>query len=160
MRINDSIAGAVIAVFGLFMIIYAGTLQAPRNLQYGAGFFPQLIGAGLLLVGAAIAWNGVRALSGDRLWQLPDASHPGGWLRFAAIPLSILFYLVVADGLGFFLTAVVLLTFLFWAAKVPLRIGVLVSVIAAALFSIFFASVLHMPLPWGPLQGISGWLIW
>jgi putative tricarboxylic transport membrane protein len=160
MKVNDIITGGAFALLGAFMLVYARELQPPRHLQYGAGFFPTLIGSGLMLVGAGIAWGGVRASAGGRMLQLPDASAPGSWLRFAAIPIAILFYLVAADTLGFLLTATVILTFLFAAAGVRLRAGLPISVVVSLVFTAFFASLLHMPLPWGPLRDISGWLIW
>jgi putative tricarboxylic transport membrane protein len=160
MKLHDTVIGGVFALLGLYMIVYASGLQAPRNLQFGAGFFPSLIGVGLVLTGAGIAWNGFRALAGGPLLQMPDASVPGSWLRFAAIPLAVVFYLLAANTLGFLLTSIVILTFLFTAARVPLRYGLPVSLAVTVVFSIFFASLLHMPLPWGPLRSVSGWLIW
>lgn len=160
MKVNDIITGGVFALLGAFMLVYARELAPPRNLQYGAGLFPTLIGTGLVLVGAGIAWGGVRAGAGARMLQLPDASAPGSWLRFAAIPLAILFYLLAVDTLGFLLTAAVILAFLFSAAGVSLRAGLPISLAVSLVFTVFFASLLHMPLPWGPLRSISGWLIW
>lgn len=160
MKVQDTITGGVFALLGVFMLVYAASLQAPRHLAYGAGFFPSLIGGGLVLVGAAIAWQGVRAGRGGPLIELPEVLAANAWLRFAAIPVAILFYLLAAELLGFLLTSTIILAFLFAVAGLPLRIGIPVAIAVAVVFTAFFASILHMPLPWGPLRDVSGWLIW
>ncbi|MDR6953242.1 putative tricarboxylic transport membrane protein [Ancylobacter sp. 3268] len=160
MKIHDSITGGIFALFGVFMLVYAAGLHGARHLAYGPGFFPSLIGGGLVLIGGAVAWNGLRAGRREPLAELPAVSGKGAWLRFAAIPSAILFYVLAADTLGFVLAAAVILAALFTLAGLKLRHGAPVALAVSVLFTVFFASLLHMPLPWGPLRDVSGWLIW
>jgi putative tricarboxylic transport membrane protein len=161
MKISDAITGSVFALLGAFMMIYASGLAPPRHLQYGAGFFPSIIGAGLILVGGGIAWSGVRTLGAGRLVTIPHwVTERRGWMLFGAVIAATVFYLVAVDTLGFLLTAAVLLFALFAIAGAPLVTSLGVALATAIVFTVFFASLLHMPLPWGPLVGVSGWLIW
>ncbi len=161
MKISDAITGTVFALLGAFMMVYASGLAPPRHLQFGAGFFPSIIGAGLILVGGGIAWNGVRTLGSGRLVASPHWGTGGrGWMLFGAVIAATVFYLLAVDTLGFLLTAAVLLFALFAIAGAPLARGLGIAIVTAVVFTVFFASVLHMALPWGPLQGVSGWLIW
>lgn len=161
MKISDAITGTVFALLGAFMMIYASGLAPPRHLQYGAGFFPSIIGAGLILVGGGIAWNGIRTLGSGRLVSLPEtAGSRRGWMLFGAVIAATVFYLLAVEALGFLLTSTVALLALFVVAGAPFLRSLVVAVATSVVFTIFFASLLHMPLPWGPLQSISGWLIW
>jgi putative tricarboxylic transport membrane protein len=161
MKISDAITGSVFALLGAFMMIYASGLAPPRHLQYGAGFFPSIIGAGLILVGGGIAWNGFRTLAAGRLVEIPHwVAERRGWLLFGAVIAATVFYLLAVDALGFLLTAAVLLFALFVVAGAPILRSLGIALATAIVFTVFFASLLHMPLPWGPLQGVSGWLIW
>jgi putative tricarboxylic transport membrane protein len=161
MKISDTITGSVFALLGAFMMIYASGLAPPRHLHYGAGFFPSIIGAGLILVGGGIAWNGFRALGSAPLVTIPHwVTERRGWILFGAVIAATVFYLLAVEALGFLLTAAALLFVLFAVAGAPLVKSFGIALATSIVFSVFFASLLHMPLPWGPLQGVSGWLIW
>lgn len=161
MKFNDLVVGLFFCVLGVGLVSYAATLTPPRHLQYGPGFFPGLIGGGLILVGGAMALLGMRTYRAVPLWVRPDWSYSlGGWMRFTSILAAIAFYIVAVKVLGFIITTTIVMTFLLAVRQVPVRRGLPVGLAASVVLTIIFASVLRVPLPWGPLESISGWLLW
>ena len=161
MKVHDIIIGLVILARGLCVAVYSTTLVAPRNLNYGPGFFPLLVGCGMSLVGVVIALQGGRNLRSMPVVMLPDWTRNAHMaLRFWIFPASILFYVLAVDALGFLATATLTLTAAMAAGGIHLFKAFVAGLLVAVAPNIAFASLLHVPLPWGPLTSISGWLIW
>lgn len=161
MKVHDIIVGLVFLALGLFVAGYSTSLVAPRHLSYGPGFFPLLVGCGMALVGTLIALQGLRSLRSSPMVVLPDWTKGARMaLRFWILPASILFYVIAVDTLGYLATATLILTAAMAAGGIHLLKAFVVGFLVAAITNIAFASLLHVPLPWGPLTSISGWLIW
>ncbi|KXF74706.1 hypothetical protein ATN84_22690 [Paramesorhizobium deserti] len=161
MKVHDLIVGMVFMLLGIFVAAYSRTFAAPRNLSYGPGFFPLLVGTGLSLVGLAIVWQGLRNHKTSPIVVPPDWTKSARFaLRFWIIPGVIVFYIAFVDLLGFLITATLILTSVIAASGAPKTKALIVGFLVAAVMNIGFASILHVPLPWGPLTSISGWLIW
>lgn len=161
MKVHDIIIGMIFLALGIGVAVYSTTLVAPRNLNYGPGFFPFLVGCGMALVGLVIALQGLRSIRSTPVVVLPDwmrSAHMA--LRFWILPASILFYVFAVDLLGFLATATLILTAAMAIAGIHLFKAFAVGLVVAVVTNIAFASLLHVPLPWGPLTSISGWLIW
>ncbi|MGQ9371622.1 tripartite tricarboxylate transporter TctB family protein [Azospirillum sp. ST 5-10] len=161
MKVHDVFVGLFFLAAGAFVAAYAATLTPPRHLAYGPGFVPSLIGTAMMLVGGGIVLTALRTVRTAPLWQWPDwAANPRGRWRFAALLAAIAAYVLLVDALGFLLTATLILLALFVVAGMRPPAALAVGVASAAALTVVFASVLHVPLPWGPLQSVSGWLIW
>ena len=65
---------------------------------------------------------------------------------------SLVFYILVANNLGFLLTATIMLVALFAVLRVPLRWNLPVAVIASFTIHFAFYKLLKVPLPWGVLK--------
>ncbi|WP_119309210.1 tripartite tricarboxylate transporter TctB family protein [Cohaesibacter haloalkalitolerans] len=161
MKVHDSIVGLVVAILGGAIALYSQSLVPPRHLNYGPGFFPLLIGIGLLLVGGGLMVQGYVTGRGQPLVQRPR------WLasrdftfRFWIIPIAILFYWLAVTPLGFLATSTILLAMIQIANGVRWKLAVTVALITSVVVNILFASILHVPLSWGLLTPISGWFIW
>nr|WP_321526140.1 tripartite tricarboxylate transporter TctB family protein [uncultured Cohaesibacter sp.] len=161
MKVHDSIVGLVVAILGAAIALYSQSLVPPRHLNYGPGFFPLLIGIGLLLVGGGLMVQGYVTGRGRPLAQRPR------WLasrdftfRFWIIPIAILFYWLAVTPLGFLATSTILLAMIQIANGVRWKLAVVVALITSVVVNILFASILHVPLSWGVLTPISGWFIW
>jgi putative tricarboxylic transport membrane protein len=161
MKVHDSFIGAAVFLFGAFVAIYANTLTPPRHLQYGPGFFPFLIGIGLVAVGAGIFIKGARDWRGQAPFVVPVWIKSGqAALKFWIMPAAIVFYLIAVVPLGFLATATIILATAFLVNGVsPVR-GLPLALVIAIVVNIAFASILHVPLPWGVLTSVSRWLIW
>ncbi|WP_158285768.1 tripartite tricarboxylate transporter TctB family protein [Pseudohoeflea suaedae] len=161
MKVHDIIVGIVILALGLCVATYSTTLVAPRNLNYGPGFFPLLVGCGLALVGLVISLQGLRNLRVEPVFVLPEWARSAQMaLRFWILPGSILFYVFAVEALGFLATATLILTAAMAAGGIHLFKAFVAGLLVAVATNVAFASLLHVPLPWGPLTSISGWLIW
>ena len=161
MKVHDSFIGAFVFLLGAYVAVYANGLTPPRHLQYGPGFFPFLIGIGLAAVGVGIFINGVRNWHAQAPFVVPDWLSSGrAALKFWILPAAIVFYLIVVIPLGFLATATIILATIFFVNGVPLGRGVALALVIAAIVNIAFASILHVPLPWGVLTPVSRWLIW
>ena len=119
--------------------------------KFGPAWFPGLIAVGLILCGALLAVQGVR--SGASLVVLP------AWLRSARATLGVasvvaglLFYVVAADKLGFYLTALLILVVWMRVLGASWRMTVPVAVIATVVIHLSFYKLLRIPLPWGLLE--------
>lgn len=161
MKVNDVFVGLFFLAVGVFVTAYAWTLHPPRHLAYGPGFVPSLIGIGLMLVGGAIGLTALRTMRAERPVSWPGwSASPRGPLRFLAVPAAIAAYIVLADDLGFLLTSTIIVVAMLVIAGVhPLK-GIAVGLLSSTVLTALFASILHVPLPWGPLRSVSGWLIW
>ncbi len=91
----------------------------------------------------------------DGMEVLPTADVPSRLLAILLTAGAIVFYLVLANVLGFVLTGILLLAILMWAYGVRPTVFVPVSIIATLLIHTSFYKLLKVPLPWGILQPIA-----
>ncbi|WP_417725409.1 tripartite tricarboxylate transporter TctB family protein [Salipiger sp.] len=159
MKIHDALLGLIFVALGATVIAFSYSFPTPRHLSYGPGLFPRLTGGGLALSGAALILMSLRHRAALVEWPawLSDRRLTRNVLL---IPGACLFYFLVADTLGFQITATLLLLALLLSGGVaPLR-ALLVSAAVIAVTTLLFVSILHVPLPWGVLAPISGLFIW
>lgn len=161
MKLNESVLGAAFCALGLWTVFYSAGLPKPRHLDYGPGLFPTLIGAGLVICG------GIQVIAGLLRWRAAPIIDRPAWLgdrrlvlNLAVIPAACLFYYFTAESLGFLFTGLMILVIMLLVGGVaPVR-ATAVSLIMITAITMIFASILHVPLPWGVLAPISGWFIW
>jgi putative tricarboxylic transport membrane protein len=115
--------------------------------KFGPAWFPGLIAVGLILCGALLAAQG---RSQAPLVALPD------WIRrarpvagVAAVIGGLLFYVLAADRLGFYLTALVILVLWMRLLGASWRVTIPVAVVATIVIHLSFYKLLRIPLPWG-----------
>ncbi len=75
--------------------------------------------------------------------------------NFAVVVGSLLFYALVVDRLGFFITSIVFLGVLFLAFGVSRRRIVPLALAVTLVIHYGFYTLLRVPLPWGVLEGIA-----
>jgi putative tricarboxylic transport membrane protein len=155
MRLNDTLAGLLIALAGAALVLHVRTFPSIPGQRIGPGLFPMVIGAGLLICAAVLIASGIRERGTP--WVQPDAwlRRPRMVLNFALVFLDLVFYALAVSRLGFHVTALIFLGILMLAFDVrrarilPLALGVAVAIHYA------FYSLLRVPLPWGVLEGIA-----
>lgn len=153
MRINDTIFGALLlALAGFIWIAAAGFPKVPGT-QYGPGFFPQVIAAGIAVGALLLFWRGWRALAGgERLAAVgPWARHPSRWLGLLVIVGSLVFYDLAAEPLGFPIVGLVIGTVFMVYLGVRLWRAAAISLGMVVVIWLLFARLLLVPLPGGPL---------
>ena len=132
---NDAQMGAIL------------TSEAFRDVEsppIGPKAFPYLVGALLLASFAAVALTrGLRKPP-----DLDPVTRPG-LVRIALVIGAVLFYLLVAEWLGFVLTMALLVFVLLWRFRVRWPLAALASVLLVLAVYHVFAGYLRVPLPRG-----------
>jgi putative tricarboxylic transport membrane protein len=159
MRFHDSIIGIAVALLGLAVLWLTRDFQnfQSHQLQYGPGFFPNIVASVMIAAGlvlAATSWRGSRAPFVEL--------HP--WLRAPALVanaalvlLAVVVYILLAEDVGFLIVAPVLLFVLIWRLwGRPLASAVIAAVTTIVMHQ-FFVAVLLVPLPWGLIRPFRLW---
>lgn len=159
MTLDDRLLGAAVALGGGAYTYVAFGLPDVFGQAYGPGFFPSIIGVATTLAGLALAARGTARAARARLDAPTTGDEPAphhidvqGAVRFTGILASVVFYVLVADTLGFALTSLVIIAALGLLLGGRLVTTVLVAIGATVLFLLVFGRLLRVPLPVGPLD--------
>ena len=146
---KDVLAGLTFAGFGLAFALGATTYPIGTAARMGPGFFPLLVGALLVALGAVIALKPSEPDPDDEPLTLPD------WRGLALIPIAIIFFGVTVRGLGLVPSLFVTVVVAALASRQTRPVGALLlagglTVISVLIFVV--ALRLNLPLigPWIP----------
>jgi putative tricarboxylic transport membrane protein len=119
--------------------------------KVGAGFLPMLVGAGLLLCGIGLIVRSLRSAAHATAEPMPAAGseHFGSSL---VVIVAVVFYILVADRLGFLIVAPLCLLAVFKALRVSTGQAVLWAALGTVLVHVAFYKLLRVPLPWGVIR--------
>lgn len=150
MQLSDRVTGAVIATVGVAAAWAGSRLPDVPGQDVGPSVFPMIIGGGMLVCGVLIALGIGHALEVPE--GLEEAPRP--WfhgLRALLPPALLLFYVLAANGLGFLLTAALMLlaSALVLGASMPLALSL--AVLVPPVIHALFAKLMRVPLPDGLL---------
>jgi putative tricarboxylic transport membrane protein len=161
MKVNDAVFGSGLLVFAAAMMLYTRTFPGMPGQAYGPALFPRLIGIGVSICGVLLVVRGWRARTTVPWFELAD------WVRsvpkaggVALTLAAVLFYILAADLLGFFLTSLAILLALFLQRGVRLWVATVIGVLAVLAIQQSFVVVLRVPLPrglLGPWLSLLGW---
>jgi putative tricarboxylic transport membrane protein len=156
MRLNDAVFGVLLIVFAIAEIAYTRTFPSLHGQAYGPDLFPIMIGVGFLITGAMLTIQGLAQRAGHPLLEV------GAWaddrrnvVSFALVLLTLLFYIVASDWLGFIPTAFVIMLVLLMSFGARLLTAVVIAALTTLGVQALFARVLLVPLPWGLLQPVA-----
>jgi putative tricarboxylic transport membrane protein len=117
--------------------------------KFGPAWFPGLIAVGLILCGALLAARSQK----DVLVAFPD------WLQsvravagVASVIAGLLFYVLAADWLGFYLTALLIQVVWMRILGASWRLTLPVAIVATIVIHLSFYKLLRIPLPWGVFE--------
>jgi putative tricarboxylic transport membrane protein len=157
MRLPDSVTGSFLVVLGAASA-YGGWLLPPVPGQpVGPNIFPLVIGSGLALCGLAITFGIGRTFEGEEEiipLEAGQARPPTGklyGLRALLPPALLLFYVVVADRLGFIITAALIVYATSTALGARWKLSLPLAVLAPIAIHLIFSKLLRVPLPAGLL---------
>ena len=156
MRANDALSGFVIIVLSLAMIAFTTTFPAFPGQKFGPALFPRILGAGLILCGAALIRNGLAARKAGTSWVeiAPWVREPWRLTAFVLVLTLLIAYILVSETVGFIPMALAFpLALFFWLGVRPFT-AVSTAVVATIGIHWFFASLLRVPLPRGWLTTI------
>jgi putative tricarboxylic transport membrane protein len=143
-----------LVVLGAFIAYETGGIAENQGYaQIGPRLFPYLIGAGLTLCGAVLAWH---ALSGGwRNIPLDQEGHGApDWPAFAIISAGIVLHMVIIGWAGFIIASTLLFVLIArgFGSRRPARDALVAVLLAVAVFFIFTVG-LGLSLPRGPFVG-------
>jgi putative tricarboxylic transport membrane protein len=164
MQLSDRVTGGFLVALGSASA-YGGWLLPPvPGQQVGPNVFPMVIGFGLMFCGVLIAlgigrsFEDVDAAATPFPGETPSSGEPRApeisWLRglLALLPPGLLlFYVLVADRLGFALTAAAMVMATALALGARLKLAIPLAVIAPIFVHLVFYKLLRVPLPAGLL---------
>ena len=151
MQLSDRVTGAFLVALGAASAIAGGRLPAVPGQDVGPAAFPLLIGSGLIICGALIAF-GV-----GHSFEVPEepAAGPGPWrlggLRALVPPALLLFYVLASEKLGFLITGAVMIFVAATALGARPRLALPLAAVAPLLVHLAFYKLLRVPLPAGLL---------
>ena len=148
MRVNDALIGALLLLFAVALALYAQTFPAIPGQQFGAAVFPTAIAVLIGALSLLLIVQGVRSWQGVVAWSDWARSHHGP-LNLAVALGGVLFYVFVADALGFIPTMAAILIALFILLQVRWWLALLVAAAVTLGIHIMFVDLLKVPLPWG-----------
>jgi putative tricarboxylic transport membrane protein len=154
MKLGDAASGLLAALLGVVVVLQARTFPPMPGQPVGPSLFPTVIGAGLIVAGAALIVAGVRR-NGTIVELEAWARRPRMLTNFALVVADLLFYAVAVDRLGFLITAVLFLTVLFLAFGVRHARILPMAVAVTLVIHYGFYTLLRVPLPWGMLEGVA-----
>jgi putative tricarboxylic transport membrane protein len=155
-KLNDAVFGLLlIALGGGVLFAVQGYPKIPGQ-PVGPALFPGLIAAGLCVCGLLLVARGwlQRREQGWLAWD-DWVRSPRHVLALAVLLGSVVFYIAVANKLGFLPTATLILLAFMLSLRVPPLRAIIVSVIAVLLVHLAFYKLLKVPLPWGVLTGVA-----
>jgi putative tricarboxylic transport membrane protein len=155
MKLKDTLAGALLLVFGGAVVAYAASFTGAPGQKVSPALFPSLIGGGLALGGAALIWADRKNRGAPAITREAWTREPRQALKVSLIPSALICYALFVETAGFFATSILFLVALLlafgarprWIA--PLAVGVTLAI------HFMFYSLLRVPLPWGWLEGIA-----
>jgi putative tricarboxylic transport membrane protein len=157
MRLPDRVTGLFLVGLGA-AAAYGGWLLPPVPGQpVGPNVFPLVIGSGLALCGLAIAF-GIGHSFEEEEEIIPveggEAKAPPGklyGLRALLPPALLLFYVAVADRLGFIITAALIVYGTATALGARWKLSLPLAALAPIGIHLIFSKLLRVPLPIGLL---------
>jgi putative tricarboxylic transport membrane protein len=149
-RRGELLVSLGLIALGACVLLEAQGIEARRSYeQLGPRLFPDLIGAGLLLLGGLLTWQ---VLSGG--WRLmPAAEHPAAdWPAFGLIGAGLVLHMALIGWAGFAATSALLFALVArgLGSRRPARDLAIGLALAAAAFY-FTTMVLQLQLPPSPL---------
>ncbi len=129
-------------------ILTSDAFQSVRRARYGPLLFPKVLAGLLVVVVAVLLVKGSLRASADR-----ERASEGGPVRVLMAVAWVVAFVLLLDGLGYVLTAALLLMLLLLALRVRWPLAVGLPLILVPLTYQVFGVYLRVPLPWG-------WLGW
>jgi putative tricarboxylic transport membrane protein len=155
MKLSDKLSGLLIVLAGLAVVAHAARFPPSPGQPIGPSAFPTMIGIGLVLLGAALAYTGEWAPGASWVGRDEWLHRPRMVLNFVLVFASLFFYSFVVDRAGFFITGFTFLSVLFLAFGVTRAWIAPVAFAVTLLIHYGFYSLLRVPLPWGLLEAIA-----
>lgn len=145
-------SGTALIALGFAAVVGGWQQPAMPGQDVGPSVFPMVVGSGLVLCGAAIAF-GIGQSFEEEEKEISGAPPRGRYYGLRALlpPLLLLFYVYAIDTLGFLLTAAIVVLAISVALGALARLAVPLALLAPLGVHVVFYKLLRVPLPDGLL---------
>jgi putative tricarboxylic transport membrane protein len=152
MKLNDAVVGVVLLV--LAAAVWAAVQDFPNipGQNVGPALFPTLIAAGLAGTGSILVVNGLKSRGEGWIGLASWTRSPRLLFRAFLIVAALLFYVLAAPSLGFFISGTLILLVLFVAFGARPLAGAAIALLATWIIQEGFVGLLRVPLPPGLFQ--------
>ncbi len=151
MKLTDRWLGLMLILLGSAILWSARAFPDVPGQDVGAGFLPMIVGAGLIACGVGLMARSWRAgaYAGEAGPKEPGEEHFGSSLVVVG---AIVFYIALAETLGFMIVAPLCLFAVFKAMRVGNKQALMWAIGGTVLVHLGFYKLLRVPLPWGLLR--------
>lgn len=157
MKLNDAVIGAVLIALAVAVWVLVRDYPPIPGQNVGPALFPALIAAGLAGTGGALLVSGWRSRAAGWIAFGSWIGQPRLLLRAGLVVGALVFYIVAAGWLGFFITGVLILLVLFLAFGVARLPAIGVALLGTWIIHEIFYGLLRVPLPAGLFQPPLVW---
>lgn len=156
MKVNDAISGAFFVALAGMIFFLTKDMRLMPGQNYGASFFPRTIAMFMGVMGVVLIFQGMRS-SQPMVKALDWVNSPRHIANFVLIVVTLIFYIVTSDTLGFLITgSISLYALLFWLRGPQFWLSsLLITIVSVLVLQFFFGQFLRVPLPWGLLQNYA-----
>ena len=150
MKLSDAVFGLLLLALGAAVIAAVTSYPTIPAQRVGPALFPGLVALGLGIGGLILIVRGwrERATVPWLRWE-PWVRSPRHVAGVLGVIGSVIFYILVVNWLGFFLTSLAILITSFRLFGVPLGKSIVIAAIATFVIHFAFYKLLRVPLPWG-----------
>ena len=140
---------------GLFVIWETRSIAETQGYaQIGPRLFPYIVGLGLTLCGAVLAWHAIAG--GWRNVPLDREGHDApDWMAFGIISAGIVLHMIIIGWAGFIIAGTLLFVLVArgFGSKKPVRDAIIAVVVTVVVYFVF-TRALGLKLPATPLLGL------
>ena len=154
MKFSDVVIGGLTIAGGAAIILEARTFPELSGQQYGSSFFPMVVGWAMVLCGSLLAGNSIRNGVGTLVILPPWIFQPRAVINISLVIASLVFYIFASEFIGFDIVSVLIILGLSLWFGVRFWVALIVSLLSTAVFHLVFGTLLRVPLPPGPINGI------
>ena len=142
LRAPEALFGAAIAGLGVFILVAGRDIVSP--VPWGPGLMPQIVGAGLLVLGLATLIERIR------IWVPRSQAIDSDWSGFAWVLAAVAVFGVLVETAGFPMAAALMFALVArgFGSRAFAR-DFLIGLVLAALVYVVFALLLGLQLSWG-----------
>jgi putative tricarboxylic transport membrane protein len=151
MKLSDRSLGVFLVILGAALIWYVWDFPTLPRQAYGAGTFPTIIAAALMLAGVGLAWRGRQTDAPSQ--ETETTGVPVRHLLAASsVPVAVAAYVIFAPLLGFPIVAPLIVAGMMGWLTRRWSLSVTCAIAVSGLIWLAFAELLRVPLPLGFLE--------
>lgn len=161
MKFSDITLGVSFTLLGLAVLVHGQQMKTSPFFQYGAGFFPSIIGSLLAVCGVILLIKGIRLtlVQQGGFWLI----QAGPWMRdrervinFVLVPLLVVAFIAAIESVGFPLCSVLLVGLLCQRFSGRPLLSWVTAVLVTVFLYLFFQQLMSVQLPMGVLTDYQG----